>query len=240
MRGRTLAEIRHDVRVTADIVNQLNRHSDEQLRRWINESIQRFRAKVSSLCDYYLAPLSGNVAAGNGRVLHTVHPSTGSGIAHVSHIDVLYNGRYQTVYPLSTSERNDWGGPGAAATQSARGVPQYYTISGGSAPSITVYPTPDAAYSLVLWVVPTLTDLANNDVFDGVQGCEDWVRWDVSAKVGVRDKNVELYQMASTERESVWREIQTVIRQQSDRGPGRRVDTRGRRRGNMKLPRSTS
>lgn len=238
-RARALSDMRSDVRIAADCVNQTNRHPNSQLTRWINESIQRLREMVTLSGDgYYVKAYSASVSANDPFVVSHVSLT---GFIRIIKMVVEVDDRNHTVHPAQLGELEDFGGiaPGNSGMQ---GPPQYYwvfgdptaTSGGGSDLKIAVLPNPDRAYDLTLMVLPTHTDLsADGDVFDGVAGWEDWVRWDVCCKIAVRDKNAELYQMASTERAKVEAIVSSTAHRRQNPGAWRRVDTRGRRRGMM-------
>lgn len=226
-RTRSLSDMRSDIRIAADIVNQTTRHPNTQLTRWINESIQQFRVRASRLGhNYFSTTVDGTVTAGNAALSLTGSPE----IVSILGIDLIREGRMHTVHPIGFAERNDWGGTGiAGATNAEQGPPMYYSVTGEG---IFVYPDPDAAYSFRVHYLAPHEDLVNDaDVFDGIAGWEDWVRADVCRKVAWRDRNTELYQTSREELDRVWADIAGTVPRFQHGGATRRIDTRGRRRG---------
>ncbi|HEX6275786.1 MAG TPA: hypothetical protein VFZ53_22245, partial [Polyangiaceae bacterium] len=207
--GRTVAlsTLRSDVRFKADIGGATVRHTDAQLTRLINQSIQMFRERISDEgSTHYLVPYSGTLGIGptSPYAFYQLDLSSGPSPALVRTygIDVTIDGVVCKLEHVPFEARNDYG-----------------TIPGGSRPSawchfrtdqVGILPASSAAYPFTVWYLPKFTDLsADADTFDGVAGWEEWVVWDVVCQVIARDQFPQAYAIAEQRRAEV---EQRVIR----------------------------
>ncbi len=228
-RSRSLVQLRADVRTAADIGNALTRWPNATLDRLINESIQELRELVSENGhDYYLKVSASVISAGDDRI------TMDSDFLRVKGIDIDVNGESVALEEFQLSERNAYGG--TLVTGAERGTPvAYRLVQGndipGNIPDVEalLMPVSDRTYPYRVWYLPAWQDLVDDgDLFDGVADWERWVVWDVCCKIGTTDKNVTLFQMASSERDKK----RAAIEKKSHRraaGPARRLDTRAMR-----------
>lgn len=227
-RTRSLQNLLSDVRWTADEEASTSRHTDFMITRALNQSIQAFRRMVTrGGIDYYEHATSGNLTA---NVATLTGPAD---LVEVTGLDVSVDGELRDVYPISRSERNDFQ-PGGAQT----GVPVGFRIVEDA--TITLYPTPDAAYAYQLWYLQTGTDLtgtfdangaltASTSTFDGLSGWEDWIVYDTALRLATRDGAVnDNYELLSDGLAKIEVRILSDRRRVSS-GPLRRKDSRGRR-----------
>lgn len=224
-RTRRFDDLRADVRRLADIKGATARHPEADLKRMVNESCQRFRELVSDNGhEYYLTDSGSNpLTPGTATVNVPVD------MIRIYGIEITVDGSVRTLHPFSMAERNDYGGLLGGGAD-AQGVPAYYRVLGSL---VYFMPTPDAAYLGRIWYLKTHTDLVNDaDLFDGIAGWEEWIVWDCVCKVAVRDQDDTLYTMASTERAKYEAEIKTNAPKRV-RAPLYRLDTKGRREGDV-------
>lgn len=202
-----LSTLRSDVRFKADVGGATVRHTDAQLNRLINQSIQMFRERISDEgSTHYLVPYSGTLGVGptSPYAFYQLDLSSGPSPALVRTygIDVTIDGVVCKLEHVPFEARNDYG-----------------TIHGGSRPvawchfrtdQVGILPASSSAYPFTVWYLPKFTDLsADGDTFDGVAGWEEWVVWDVVCQVIARDQFPQAFAIAEQRRAEV---EQRVIR----------------------------
>lgn len=201
----TLAQLRTDIAAQADIVSGTGRYDTPTLNRFINQSIQRFRERLSNEgATHFLVSTTGNLGVGATSPfpfysldLSAVSPS----IVRSFGIDITLPGNVIKSLPqVPFASRTDYGGA------VVRGEPiawaHYQTRK------LAIMPGPNSAYPYVVWYLPVLADLAaDDDTFDGVAGWEDFIVWDVVCRLIIRDQYMTAYQTATAYRNEVWADI---------------------------------
>ena len=226
-RNITLLQLRTDIRWQSDQVGASLRHTDTQLSRAINQSIQRFRARLSNEGSFnYLEPATGTLTVGatspySFRVLDlsAVSPS----VVRTYGADITVDGVVHSLLHVPFAARNDYGGPNNTAVPIAWA--HYQTRK------IAILPAPDGAYAYVVWYLPVLADLSvDGDTFDGVAGWEDYIVWDVVQRLIVRDQFPQAYAMAVAFAMDIWKDILNSATRVTNAG-GARIgrDTMGQR-----------
>lgn len=231
-RTRTLAQLIDDVLIQADAVGLDDRHDDAELTRYINQSIQELRENVSAAgITHFLTSSSGTLSVGNStdypfRILDL--SALSPALVRLFGLDVqLTDQRWISLRSVDFSERTQFddglSGSGGRIPEAWANITTY---------TFAILPSPGSAYTYRAWYLPKLADLANDsDTFDGVSGWEQWVVWDVCAKVCIRDQFPEMYQMIIAERERAWRYIISASsRVNAHGGTLLRKDTMGRAR----------
>ncbi len=109
------------------------------------------------------------------------------------------------------------------------GRPLYYEPIGAG--SIELLPTPQGVYTVTVRYVPATTQLVgDDDVYDGLNGFDEWVVVDVVRKLATSDRDWSLVQACDPDLRRLEERITTMARMR-DRGSSKRVvDVRGRRR----------
>jgi hypothetical protein len=203
-RNASLGTIRNDVRAQSDGIGNKLRHTDQALDRLINQGIQRFREKISiEGAAHYLVSTTVALAAGATSPYSFASLSLANvspGVVRVTGVDITVNGDVFSLLHVPFNARNDYGGP------QAKSQPQAWAQYGTR--TLAILPAPDAAYSIVVWYLPILTDLVNdNDTFDGVAGWEDFIVWDVVRRLTVRDRYPEAFGLATAYAAELWADI---------------------------------
>lgn len=204
-RNVTLLQLRTDIATQADIVGGTARYTAATLNRFINQSIQRFREKLSSEgAQHYLVSTTGTLGIGATSPfpfyvldLSAVSPS----IVRTFGLDVTLNGGIiKTLSHVPFASRADYGGsvvigqPMAWAQINTR--------------KLAILPASNQAYAYVAWYLPVLADLSgDSDPFDGVAGWEEFIVWDVVARLIVRDQYMTAFQTASAYKNEIWSDI---------------------------------
>lgn len=204
-RNVTLLQLRTDIATQADIVGGTARYATSVLNRFINQSIQRFREKLSSEgAQHYLVSTSSTLGIGATSPfpfyvldLSAVSPS----IVRTYGVDVTLNGNIiKSLSHVPFASRADYGGsvligePMAWAHINTR--------------KLAIMPAPNQAYTYVAWYLPVLADLSgDSDTFDGVAGWEDFIVWDVVARLIVRDQYMTAFQTATAYKNELWSDI---------------------------------
>lgn len=227
-RNVTLGQLRADVQNQADIAGATTRHVATLLNRLINQSIQRFRERISTEgAQHYLVSVTKSLTAG----ATSPYPfkeldlsSESPAVVRTYGIDItLPSGHVKSLIQVPFNARADYGGPIHQGEPDAWA--HYQTAK------VAIFPPPETTYSAVVWYLPVLSDLSSDsDTFDGVAGWEEFVAWDVVCKVIVRDQYPTAYQMAVSHRQELWSDIlRSATRVSSAGGAVVGRDTFGRR-----------
>lgn len=207
MRTVTLAQLRQDIQNQADVAGLTARHGATLLNRFINQSIQRFRERLSGEGSrHFLAVATGTTQTGAtpGFPFYSLDAgSLASGIVRTYGVDVkLQGGAWRRLEHTTFEDRANYGGGHPASIGEPRVWAEYQTAK------LALLPPPNRAYDFVVWFLPVRADLAaDSDTFDGVAGWEDFVVWDVCCRIIARDTYPEQYQIAVNERQACWDDI---------------------------------
>lgn len=201
----TLTQLRADIAAQADFVGATGRYPDAVVDRFVNQSIQRFREKLSTEgVTHYLVSTSGTLAAGatspfafGSLDLSAVTPS----VVRSYGVDVTINGGFiKTLQHVPFTERNSYGGP------TGKGEPRDWAHY--QTRKIAILPAPEGTYPYTVWYLPVLADLVSgSDTFDGVAGWEDFIVWDVVCRLIVRDQYMTAFQTATAYKNELWADI---------------------------------
>lgn len=216
-RTRTLAQLRADVRYLADVADQTARHTDADLARVLNQAISEYRR---TFLDYFLTTSTSTTTADVATLalpadldyLERLEIDSGNGVVYV-------------LFPHEGAEARDYD----ASSFEQRSLPSSYRIEGST---LTLTPTPDSGYTVTFTYLPQQTDFtSDDDAFDPVlSGGEQWVTYWAARYVAMRDLSPAVqgrYQTLAAELQRCEASLRRLARTP---GPGRRVDTRGRRR----------
>jgi hypothetical protein len=224
-RTRTLANLRADVRWQCDQEGATLRHTNAAIDRALNQSIQRFRLKISRDAGlaFYLTKATGTTTAG---AVSTVEPYTSlvHGVTNLVWIKSLSLNANGEVTPLEQVPHDAiWEFQNGGRT----GVPRAFTSN--DLTTILLLPASSGAYPYVLWYLPAGTDLsADGDTFDGIAGWEDWIVFDVCTKLLLRDEHEEQLGVFEGYKTQIWEDIARSA-QRGRAGPHKRIDQHGRR-----------
>ena len=201
----TLSQLRTDVAAQCDFsVGASGRYTPTLLNRLLNQSVQRFRERISNEgMTHYLVSTTGTVTSGatSPYAFKTLDLSAASpNIVRVYGVDLTVSGIVKTLAHRPFQERNDYGAP------SITGEPMAWAMY--QTTSIALMPAPDQSYSYTVWYLPLLADMsADGDTFDGVAGWEQWIVWDVVCQLIARDTYQSAYNQAVQLRTEVWQDI---------------------------------
>jgi hypothetical protein len=203
-RNVTLGQLKADVRDQADVAGLEARHTASLLVRRINQSIQRFRERLSTEgCQHFLTSTTQTLSAGATSPypfyaldLSGVSPS----VVRTYAVDLTVNGEVKTLVHVPFEERARYG--------SAQSLSEPVAWSNYQTAKVAIMPAPGSSYTAVVWYLPVLPDLSSDsDTFDGVAGWEEYVVWDVVCQVTTRDQNAQAYAMVESTRDRVFRDI---------------------------------
>lgn len=199
-RAIALSALRGQIRKEADIgpdtTSASARWPDADVNAIINRNWQALRRKLvqtNGARTLYCKPASGTLTIGATAPYSWGNVAMPADLAHLVGIEItMPNGRRRSLTPCSWSMRNE--NYNAFGTQLA--PPESFFIynigveSGASvtAGSIGIVPAPDSAYPYTLWYLPPWVDRTQDaDVFDGVEGFEEWVLWQSVLDVAAAD-----------------------------------------------------
>ena len=206
-RNVTLTQLLADIAAQADFVGAATtgRYPNTITTRFINQSIQRFRERLSNEgATHFLVSTSSTLTAGatspypfNVLDLSAVNPS----IVRVYGVDLTLNGgRIKSLSFTPFTERASFEGPTLTSE------PRAWAVFNRN--KIAILPPPNQAYVYVVWYLPVLADLASgSDTYDGIAGWEDFIVWDVVCRMLMRDQTSAAYQMAQAYRAETWQDI---------------------------------
>lgn len=218
----TLAQLKTDIGYQADVVlGASSRYTPTMVTRFINQSIQRFRERVS--CEgitRYLVSYSAftQVGATSPFPFQTLDLSgIDPPVVRVFGIDVKYQNTWRSLDHKPFADRARWGGPAFTELPSAWTQMQTDVVA--------LLPAPDDSYPVMVWYLPVVADLDDDaDTFDGVAGWEEYIVWDVVCRLLNRDQYLDAYQLAAKHRDEVWADVMRGASVVSWMGP----TTRGR------------
>lgn len=202
-RTATLAQLRTDIRNQGDVAGLTTRHPDALIDRRINQSIQRFRERISlEGCQHYLTNTTGLFTAGATSpypfyVLDLT--AAAPAIVRIYGVDITVGNLTKQLIHVPFQQRTEFSGP--VVTGEPVAWANFQTAS------VAIMPAPDSAYAYCAWHLPKLADLSSDsDTFDGVAGWEDCITHDVVVDLILRDQYPVAYQMAQQRRDQVWRD----------------------------------
>lgn len=201
-RTRTLAQLRSDVENQSDIVGASARYSPTLLNRLINQSIQRFRERVSiEGSTRYLTQTSGTLTTGaaSGLPFQVIElASAQPNCVRTFGVDLTINGQIVTLEHRPFEERTKFGNRPA--------VPIAWAPYGET--KVAIMPPPVGSYPYTIWYLPLLPDLtADSDAWDGVAGWEDFIVWDVFQRLATRDTYEKVFAQASVVKDQIVADI---------------------------------
>ena len=204
----TLLQLRTDISAQCDFSTSVTgRYTPTLLNRIINQSIQRFRERISNEgMTHFLVSASGTLSQGTTDPyafqtldLSSLNPS----LVRTYGVDITIAGVVKSLAHRPFTERNDFSaGLGAQMVGTPIAWAHFQTRS------IAIMPGPDGDFPYTVWYLPVLPDLVSDgDTFDGVAGWEVWVLWDCVCQLIARDQYAAAYAQAIAERDLAWQDI---------------------------------
>lgn len=226
-RTRTLALLEADVRWQCDQEGATLRHTSAQVRRQINQAIQRFRLKISQDAGlpYYLTDATGTLTAGaeSSTQPWTLLTHGITNLVWIRSVAVTYQGETHQLQeaPFDAIYEMQEGG------NTTTGYPRAFTSPNTT--EIFILPASNGAYPYQIWYLPAGTDLsADGDTFDGLAGWEDWVVLDTCIRLLLRDEHSEEIGPFEGYKAQIWEDIMAA-KVRGRAGPHKRLDRRGMR-----------
>ena len=201
----TLTQLLADIRWQADQVGATVRHEDAPLTRIINQSIQRFRERITVSGDtFYLTSATATISSGQASTTQAYQTLDISGFSpepvRTFGVDILYQSRVVSLVHVPFDDRNDFGG--GVDTGPPRAFAHY------QAQTLAIFPVPDGSYTARVYYCPVATNLSSgSDTFDGVAGWEEYLTWDCVCRVIIRDQYPQAAAIANQYRLETWSDI---------------------------------
>jgi hypothetical protein len=204
MRSVSLGQLKADAMELANVAGATTRFSPTLITRRANQSIQRFREKVSTEgSTRFLTAVSGTLGVGptSPYPFHVLDlGAVATGIVRTYGLDITVDGDTQTLLQVPFADRDKYGGG------RVRGVPCAWAHYQDT--KVAVLPPPASAYTYVAWFLPVLPDLVNDsDTFDGVAGHEEFITHDMALTLVARDQYPEAYQLLASRASDIWQDI---------------------------------
>ncbi len=240
-----LSVLRGRIRVLADIgadtTSTTARWPNARLNTEINQSWQALRRRLvqtNGAKSLYCKLATGSTASGVTAGKAWTDLALPADLAHLVGLELfLTTNRWRALKAIAFDQRTQFYNVFGAQTGAPRnfflynmGVESTTTVAAGL---LGLLPATDRAYVYNLWYVPAWVDKANDtDVFDGVEGWDDWVIWDAVYKIATADGGAEggmgsIAQLAATEREKVQDDILYAANAVQREGPITRIDVVG-------------
>lgn len=205
-----LSALEEKVRWQADMQRATKRHTSEEIRREITDSVRRFRELISDHGHpYFLRDFTGLTPVGVGLAKSDPSVNLPFGVVRIEGVDppclriygfdVACGDKYEELTRVEFSQRNLY--------QEVCGQPLAFFVYDET--SVAILPAPDRAYRYVLWYLPDIRPLINdNDEFhQGLVGGEEWVTWDVCQKLAARDNYPPMFAAAVNSKKEIEAEI---------------------------------
>jgi hypothetical protein len=238
----TLEDFLTNVREHADLEDLEDRHSDEQLTRFINLEWRLLRTKVTNAgFSYFIEPsavdqLPGAPVVSGEQYMEVDYPE---GAVGVYGIDVKIGAVWLPMKPGSFASRRDYQSTGGARG----GVPTHYIVRSVAkenqdavdAGKIMLYPLTSGTNDYKVWYLPVwqFIDVANLDyVFYGHDIWFDWALQGVVRRAAQKDDDSQnTLAEARTRQAELWADIKRAIQNMNLAEPitPRRAIRRGRR-----------
>jgi hypothetical protein len=179
VRTRTLAELRDDVRLRADIVGATERFSDDELNEYVNQAWTKVYGRLAETGEnYYLSESSTfSTVSGQDTYYTTANASAPAGTAvlptdlwTLKGVDAQVNGpRWSTCQRWQFEQRNDYQDVDFAWPS----VPMYDYQGTADIASVRLLPVPTAIYPFRVWYIPACPRLVTDqNTIDGGNGWE--------------------------------------------------------------------
>jgi hypothetical protein len=219
-RTRTMTNLIADVRAITDTEAETDRHPIATVERWINEAICALREEVTNAGSHVYLTETSATALASGTADYALPTDFARAYALT-----LYDsdGDATRLFPIELAEAHDWDDDNTTDSD----TPRAYRILGGN---IRFYPTPGTGYTYKLLYLPEWTDITTTGTLTTtIPDADRWVVHEAGKRVALKDGDPELYQLLDIEQAKIWTRIRTGAGRRAN-GPGRRLDTRARRR----------
>lgn len=235
------ARVRRHADLGPDTTSTTARWPNADINREINASWQALRrllVSTSAAKTLYCKASSANTAQGATSPKAWTDLPLPADFSHLVGLEItLPNGRLRSLTPIAFEERNQYFDTFGLITGTPLhffiynvGVESANTVSTGTAGLV---PATNAIYAYTLWYLPSWVDrITDTDVFDGVEGWDDWVIWDVVEKIAMAEGGADggmgaVAELAAREREKAEQAILQSANGVQRVGPITRIDMMG-------------
>ncbi len=209
---QTLAELTTNVRRTTDTLgtSAAARHPDANIYDAVNRGIAALHRKLTQTIpdQRSLSSYSGSLTAGTSTVaLSTISSS----FERLISIELTANGSKHHLTRYQMQER-----PGLLSPTGQRAQPQHYRIIGSN---LEFLPTPDSAYTILVWYVPDASQLTAGGSIDTIARLDDFIIWYASREIATRDSKWQLIATLDQRLREISADIETYGRNRDMQEP---------------------
>lgn len=215
--NKDLEEIRDSVRRFANVqgTTALLRHPNADLNDYINRALGSLHRKLTSTLPDQRFLSSTTITTSDGVDTY----SLGVNFDSIISMQITADSRSYWLQSYEMSERPALTSPDVPS----QGIPFTYRLRGSS---IELLPVAQGAYDVLVWYVPTTTQLASDAAtFDTISRLDDFLIAYASRLVAIKDKNWELAAACKDMLLELDGEIAALARNVDRNSPPRIVDT---------------
>lgn len=187
MATRTLAQLRTEVRQTADMENADAYLDNDEVDRYVNEAITELWDLLLEVHgqEWYLEEYTFTTTAGTAE--YTIDDSETAAFYILKGVDIEIDENRYPLSPYNLLNRN----------LNGKGKPSWYRLKGNVNKDTGVYtkkirlqPKPDSAYTIHLLYVPSAPTLDDDaDVWDGHNGWEEYIVVTAAIRVRIKEES---------------------------------------------------
>lgn len=215
-RGVTLATLRSRVRWRTDTENETTRFTASEVDDAINEGIAKLHSRIARTRGqgYYFTSTDVTTAA---DVESYALPAT---FLQLTKVFAIINDVECVLRPYEEVDTH-----GMIDTVSWQSISQIrYRLHGSN---ISFRPRPDSAYTVTLEFVPTAVKLVNaSDVFDGIDGMDEYVVSWASKRLAMKNRDFELCGVLDAEMSIALQEVDGFLHARDGGAPPSMLDVR--------------
>lgn len=220
--NKSLLEMRDGTRKFANVqgTTALARHPDADINDYINRALGSLHRRLTSAMPDQRILSSTTITTDVGVTEYDLP----SGFDCLISLEMTADGRRRWLQAYEMAERPYIVSPDNPSS----GVPLMYRLRGGT---IEFLPAPDDEYDILVWYVPSASQLASDVTnYDTISRLDDYVIAYAARLVAIKDKNWDLVSACKQLIDEMGPEIEALGRNRDRNSPPRIIDTFSRDR----------